>query len=396
MRKLAAILVKGDGVPADPSKAEALLQQAIAAGDVKSSADELGDLYRADTPLKDAGKAVAAYQQAVDAGNTGAMRKLAAILSKGEGLSRRIRPRAEALLKQAIAAGDVTWGAYALGDLYRADTPLKDAAKAVAAYQQAVDAGNTSAMRKLAGILTKGDGVPPIRRGPRPCSSKRSPPAMLFGVRMAGRSLSADTPLKDAAKAVAAYQQAVDAGNTGAIFNLASLLTNGKGGSLDLKRAGSLLESALAGERSNDAAFALGGLYARADFSERSIAKARRVLRTGGQGRQHLSASRISEARELQHQGPESCRRRGGSRKAGCENSWRRACLGHDAEFTGELADRDCSAGARRRGRDRCCDWSAGQADRSRNRRFLRQEQSCGMQSEVHYARFVAGRHLRF
>ena len=185
MRKLAAILLKGDGVPADPSKAEALLKQAIAAGDVKCGADELGDLYRADTPLKDAGKAVAAYQQAVDAGNTSAMRTLAGILTKGEAAVPADPPRALALLKQAIAAGDVVWGAYGLGDLYRADTPLKDAGKAVAAYQQAVDAGNTSAMRTLAGMLTKGEGgVRPIRRGPRRFSSRRLPPAMLFGVPM--------------------------------------------------------------------------------------------------------------------------------------------------------------------------------------------------------------------
>jgi len=54
--------------------------------------------------LKDLAKAVAAYQQAVDAGNTGSMRKLAAILVKGDGVPADA-PKAEALLKRAIAAG---------------------------------------------------------------------------------------------------------------------------------------------------------------------------------------------------------------------------------------------------------------------------------------------------
>ena len=58
------------------------------------------------------------------------MRALAGMLTKGEGAVSADPPRALALLKQAIAAGDVTWGAYGLGDFYRADTPLKDAAKA--------------------------------------------------------------------------------------------------------------------------------------------------------------------------------------------------------------------------------------------------------------------------
>jgi TPR repeat protein len=197
-------LIKGDGgVPADPPRAEALLRHAIAAGDIGPGAISLGDFYRADTPLMDPAKAVDAYQLAADAGNTDAMQRLAQILTKGEGGVPADPPRAEALFKQAIAAGAIKWGGYLLGDFYLADTSLRD------------------------------------------------PP-----------------------KAVDAYQQAVDAGNTDAIFNLAGLLSNANEGTLDLQRASSLLESALEGLRSNDAAFVLGNLYARADYARRNIAKA--------------------------------------------------------------------------------------------------------------------------
>ena len=39
-------------------------------------------------------------------------------------------PYAPQLLKKAVAGGDILWGAYALGNFYRASTPLMDAAKA--------------------------------------------------------------------------------------------------------------------------------------------------------------------------------------------------------------------------------------------------------------------------
>ncbi len=137
MRKLAALLTRGAGIPIDAPRAEALLVKAIAAGDVKGGNEGLGDFYRAATPLADAAKAADAYQKAADAGDTGAMRKLAALYATGSGDVAAAPSRAEALLKQAVAAGDLRNGADALGDLYRAATPLKDAAKAADAYQQA-------------------------------------------------------------------------------------------------------------------------------------------------------------------------------------------------------------------------------------------------------------------
>ena len=157
MERLALMLATGDGVPADPTRAEMLLTKAIDAGDIRGGAYTRGVVYDSDTPLKDPAKAVAAFEQSAGAGNTDAMRALASKLIKGEGVAVDL-PRAEGLLNQAIAAGDVAQAAYALGDLYRADTPLKDEEKAIAAYEQAAKAGNGAADLMLAQINSASPG----------------------------------------------------------------------------------------------------------------------------------------------------------------------------------------------------------------------------------------------
>jgi TPR repeat protein len=274
MRTLAGLLTAGvPEVAADPARAEALLQKAVAAGDVSLGAAALGDFYVADTPMKDVPKALAAYQMAADAGNTAAMRTLAGLLTDGPSAD---PARAEVLLKRAVAAGDVEWGAYALGNFYRASTPLQDSGKAVAAYQQSVDAGNTVAMRTLAGVLLNGEG----NVAGDPSRSEALLKQAVAAGDVAGASAvlggfyRAPTPLQDNRKAVDAYQQAVDAGNSDAAFSLAAVLTEGKHPAADLDRARGLLEQALDGAAANSAALALGDLYSRSDYPSRSLAKA--------------------------------------------------------------------------------------------------------------------------
>src|SRR5262249_54970867 len=146
---------------ANPGRAEALFKKAIAAGDVSWSAYELGDFYLSDTLLRDPVKAADAYRRSADAGNTAALRGLAEIFVKGDTGVPADPSRAEGLFKQAIAGGDVLWSGYELGDLYMANTSLKNAAKAGDAYRLSADAGNAAAMRALAEILVKGDGGVP-------------------------------------------------------------------------------------------------------------------------------------------------------------------------------------------------------------------------------------------
>jgi localization factor PodJL len=105
MRILATVFATGaEGVPADPERALALLNQSIAAGEAVLGASALGDFYRLETPKKDIAKAMSFYQKAADGSNTDAMVKLADMLSGSKGVAPDYQ-RAEALLGKAMALG---------------------------------------------------------------------------------------------------------------------------------------------------------------------------------------------------------------------------------------------------------------------------------------------------
>ena len=127
--------------------------------------------------------------------------------------------RAQTLLKKAIAAGDSNagWAWSSLGDLYRtADEPHRDMAKAVDAYQHAVDLGDTASMIRLATIVGPGDGMPVDFERAQSLLEK----AIAAGDGNAGWAWAslgdlyrnADEAHRDLAKAVDAYEHAADAG----------------------------------------------------------------------------------------------------------------------------------------------------------------------------------------
>ncbi len=136
----------GDGVPADPAKAATLIGQIVATGDIKGGQEAFGDLYSASSPIKDPAKAAAAYQQAIDAGSTSAIGKLAAMLAKGDGIAADL-PRAEAMLADVIRAGDNKNAPKQLGDMILAAAPddAKARADALRNYELAAKNGNASA-----------------------------------------------------------------------------------------------------------------------------------------------------------------------------------------------------------------------------------------------------------
>jgi hypothetical protein len=159
---------------------------------VDTLVDRANAILRLTGKDRDVDLSVALLLEAVRNNNTAAMRALAGILTKGDTGVPADPSRSEALLQQAIAAGDVVWGAYGLGDLYRADTPLKDIVKATAAYQQAADAGSgyaalalailasnqfqsvsgrremTNSFRKAASLLGKGPVLDQMQKLPAP------------------------------------------------------------------------------------------------------------------------------------------------------------------------------------------------------------------------------------
>jgi TPR repeat protein len=212
MIELAQLLTTGEGVPADAVRAETLLNRAVAAGAVAAGARALGDLYRANTPLRNAAKAAAAYQRAAAAGDARAKLRLAGVLAEAEGAAADPR-RAEALLQEVAASGEAG-AATALGDLYRTNPTLRDAAKAMAAYRTAADRGDTGAKVRLAIMLFEGDGVAADpRRAEGLLNEVVAAGDVEAGAEALGYLYLADTPLRNAAKAAAAYQRAAAAGD---------------------------------------------------------------------------------------------------------------------------------------------------------------------------------------
>jgi hypothetical protein len=158
MVKLANLLASGRELPADPERARALFEQAIAVGGpvVASAADGLGDLYRADTPIRDPAKAAEAYQRAVAAGNEGSVLKLALTLMAGDDATAGFEA-AVRVLEGAIASGFVEEPALMLGDMYLALESEASRQTALDYYERAAAAGNPRAHLTMAQLLAADD-----------------------------------------------------------------------------------------------------------------------------------------------------------------------------------------------------------------------------------------------
>jgi TPR repeat protein len=280
MLTLADMFNGGSTLPANPDRARSLIEQAIAAGNVQDGSMALGDFYRKAAPPQP-DKALAAYQQAADAGSTSGMLAVAEMLRTGNGVSAD-PDRAKALIEQAIAAGNIQDGALALGNFYRQSTP-PDPDKAVAAYRQAIDAGSTWAMLVLSDMLRTGEGIKADTAEAKALIDK----AIAAGNLDAGATALGDyyrrlsPPQPD--KAAAAYQKAVDAGSTSAMLTLANMLKTGAGIPADPDRARALIEQAIAAGDVADGALALGSFYreAKPPQTDKAIEAYRQAANTG-------------------------------------------------------------------------------------------------------------------
>ncbi len=269
---LARLYADGDGVARDYGAAERLLNQAIAAGNVAGGSVALAELYRdAEAPFGDAAKAAAAYEAAVALGDPGAMLSLARILASGDGVPTDFG-RAEALLRDAIAAGAARDGWSALAALH---VSAGDLARAADAYQQAADLGDAWAMISLAQMLAQGNGVPVDFERARQLledtiAAGGEMPTWGWGG-LGDLYRSADEPHRDPVRAVEAYETAIAMGNVGAMVSLGRMLGAGDGVPVDFARARQLLEDAIAADAGRDAWSALAGLYAYADEAHRDL-----------------------------------------------------------------------------------------------------------------------------
>jgi TPR repeat protein len=235
MIPLADMLFRGDGIAADAGRAQQLVERAEKAGLVGRARKTLGDHYRA---MGDPGKAVSAYEKAVAAGERGAMLPLAQLLFKGEGV-KRDEKRALELVERAEKAGMVGPAQNTLGDYYRSSGQL---AQAIAAFEQASDAGEPWAMIPLADMLFKGEGG---KRDEKRALDllERAEKAGLVGPaqKASGDYYRSSGQL---AQAIAAYERASDAGDRWAMIPLAQMLFKGQGVKRDEKRALELLARA--------------------------------------------------------------------------------------------------------------------------------------------------------
>ena len=233
---LAGMLINGDGGVADPDRAVALLQQAANAGQAATAFTALGNYYLA---AGDREKAVAAFGQAVDAGDTSAELSLGKLLIDEKG-SASDHERAIGLLQQAAAKGLTGPALAALGSYYRS---AGDTAKALDALNQAVDANDPDAKLVLGEMLIKGEGTAPrpdqaISLLDEAASAGRKGPAL----RILGEYYLTTGARK---KAASTLEQAADAGDSWARVTLASMLIDGNGVPADPEKARALLQAAL-------------------------------------------------------------------------------------------------------------------------------------------------------
>jgi TPR repeat protein len=233
----------------DPNQAHALIEKAIAGGQVADGAAALGDFYRSTTPPQ-LDKAAAAYRQVIAAGNTWGYIALADLLKATDPV------QAKSMLDKAIAAGNVKDGAAALANLYRRMRPPQPE-KAVAAYQQAIGAGNTSAMLALADMVQGSDAAQAKALIERAINA-----GAVEGGSVALGNLYRDMNPSDGQNALASYQPAIRAGNSSAMLSAAGILTSGQNGvPTDTARAKALIENAIAVGDVQYGAFALGVYY---------------------------------------------------------------------------------------------------------------------------------------
>jgi TPR repeat protein len=154
MAGLARQLATGDGIAADPDRAEGLFWASIKAGN-KAAWGPIGDFFL--NTRHDFKAAADAYHWAAENGDTDATLSLALMEGQGKGLTANLSD-AEALIDKAIAAGAGDKGWRAEGDLFRL-SPGADPHRAVAAYAKAVDLGDRQSMISLAGMVSGGIGT---------------------------------------------------------------------------------------------------------------------------------------------------------------------------------------------------------------------------------------------
>ncbi len=266
MIELAAILGNGEGVPADLPRAESLLRQAAGLGgdSAQSALVLLGDLYRG--PGKSPTKAISTYRAAVDLGSGGAMLKLAAMLRAGEAGPPDFGT-AQALLRQAIDAGQGRWGWSALGALAAdPDNPDRNMQEAAAAYAKAAELGDPWSMVTLGEMLSSGDDLPVDYAQAiallAEAGALGGDSAQLAYSTLGSVYRDSPAPYQDLAKAAGAFGKAAELGDAPSMLTLARMYRIGEGVAADHEVARKYLQMAVSAGAALQGWAELGALYA--------------------------------------------------------------------------------------------------------------------------------------
>jgi TPR repeat protein len=261
---LANILANGTLVPQDGERARLLLLRGILAGNNGAYA-ALGDLYRrgaAGLPA-DPAMAFAYFEALVARGDRGAIRRVADLRARGEGVAKDI-PAAVAMLEAAARDGDVQ-SYLQLADLFaRGELTPIDGVRAISYLESAAAMGSTDASVRLGDIYR--DGIAGVARDAAKALAAYSQATPRDGdgptvglVRLGDLYRNGTVVPLDLSKAMAFYEQAAGHGDNNARRNLASMLLDGRSAAINPARAAALLEEAARAGDSN-AAMQLGGL----------------------------------------------------------------------------------------------------------------------------------------
>jgi TPR repeat protein/peptidoglycan/xylan/chitin deacetylase (PgdA/CDA1 family) len=272
MLALADMLIKGDGISADPERAVALLKRAADAGLKGPAYQALASYYQLSGDLD---AAQSALQSAADAGMPQAKLLLGeALLKAGDEATRE---RGIALIQDAADNGYAVDAYKALSDYFLA---AGDNTRAAAVLQQAVSHGDNDARLKLAKLLLAGEGIPADPEGAV---------ALLEQAADGGQAAQAYAMLGtyyrgagDATKAAAYLGTAAAAGDVDAKLALGQMLLKGDGVAADPARARQLIREATAGTRNPEALGTLVQLAAANYRSASDLEEAQTYLKETG------------------------------------------------------------------------------------------------------------------
>ena len=259
-RRLAALLLRGRGLPRDPARAQILLEQAAAEGHVEAAISLAGLYLRGEAVAPDGAKAADLLQRGVVSGSTWALKLLGDLYRQG-GVGLRADPvKALVYFEEADRRGDAEGRRKHAEMVLRGEGTAADPSRAVAMLE-AAGAADPSAYLQLGDLFAQGEDLPSDAARALGYYRKAADAGLVIGLvrsgdlhRRGGAGLAADTQT-----ALHYYEEAAATGDSAGRRALADLLL---AQSTDSRRAIQLLADA-SSSGDGPAALMLGELYAR-------------------------------------------------------------------------------------------------------------------------------------